>query len=63
MSEGFVADHSYGTVLQSSWVEGEPERSFWGGTKTDGKMKMPISTLRCTGCGHLEFYARARAET
>jgi hypothetical protein len=28
MEEGFVADVTYGGVLASKWIEGEPEKSF-----------------------------------
>jgi phage FluMu protein Com len=58
MEEGFIADYTHGAVLVSKWVEGEPEKSFWLGTKTRGKEKVKVKTYRCSGCGYLESYAR-----
>lgn len=58
MEEGFTADVTYGGVVTSKWVEGEPEKSFWTGTKTKGKKLVEISTFRCTRCGYLESYAK-----
>ncbi len=37
MQEGFIADYGYGTVRATDWVEGEPVKSFWQGTKIKGK--------------------------
>jgi len=58
MEEGFIADKTYGGVGTSTWVEGEPEKSFWTGTKTKGKRQVEISTCRCTNCGYMESYAK-----
>jgi Domain of unknown function (DUF6487) len=57
MEEGFILDETYGAQQPSQWVEGEPEKSFWFGTKTSGKEKLQISTYRCGRCGYLESYA------
>lgn len=63
MEMGFLADRgSYDAVRPGDWVEGEPEHSFWYGTKTQGKARYRISTLRCTSCGYLKFYAREKSE-
>ena len=58
LEEGFVADITSGGVFTSKWVEGEPEKSLWTGTKTKGKRKVEIMTFRCTNCGYLESYAK-----
>jgi hypothetical protein len=58
MEEGFIADMTYGAVLASKWIEGEPEKSFWTGTKTKGKRQVEILTFRCPDCGYLESYAK-----
>jgi predicted nucleic-acid-binding Zn-ribbon protein len=58
MEEGFIADVTYGGVVTSKWVEGEPEKSFWTGTKTRGKRQVEILTFRCSNCGYLESYAK-----
>jgi len=57
MEEGFVLDNTYGTRLQSEWVEGAPERSRWAGIKLRGKEQLAIVTFRCARCGYLESYA------
>ena len=57
MTEGFVADQGYGSVGVSDWVEGEPVKSFWTGTKISGKNKYQIKSFRCVKCGYLESYA------
>jgi hypothetical protein len=57
MEEGFVKDETYGAVRPSKWMEGEPETSFWTGTKTRGKKQVQIRTFRCPHCGYLESYA------
>lgn len=59
MEEGFVPDLiKYGAVAQSTWIEGAPERSLWAGMKTKGKKHFKVTTLRCSGCGYLEHYAK-----
>lgn len=58
MDVGFIKDESYGTTHVTEWVEGEPEKSVWTGTKTSGRQLMPVTTYRCTSCGYLESYAR-----
>lgn len=64
MEEGYVPEHgdmNYG-LGPSEWVEGRPQSSFWSGLKSDGKVRYKINALRCTGCGHLELYAREPAD-
>jgi hypothetical protein len=61
MEPGFVLDQTYGANIQSAWVEGEPERSFWTGVKLRGRERIPVSTYRCPRCGYLESYALPRA--
>ena len=59
MEEGFIADFvGHGAAKVAKWVEGEPERSFWLGIETDGRVKLPVKTFRCIRCGYLESYAR-----
>jgi ribosomal protein S27AE len=59
MTDGFIADHTYGSVSVSSWVEGEPKRSWWYGVKLTGEKPIEITTWRCDTCGYLESYAQA----
>ena len=58
MEEGFIKDQGYGEAHPASWVGGQPEKSFWEGTKTRGKQQVRITVYRCTSCGYLESYAR-----
>jgi hypothetical protein len=57
MEGGFIVDHTYGATKPSDWVEGEPVKSFWHGTKISGKKQYQIVTYRCVRCGYLESYA------
>ena len=59
MQEGFVLDRGhYSFPGEQQWVEGEPQRSFWTGLKTDDRKQFKVETYRCEGCGRLESYAR-----
>ncbi len=58
MENGFLVDHTYGSVAPSEWAEGEPKSSFWTGTKMAGRKIRRVETLRCVRCGYLESYAR-----
>jgi len=57
MEEGFILDLGQGAGLPADWVEGEPERSFWTGTKYTTKVRYRIRSYRCADCGFLESYA------
>ncbi len=61
MEAGYLLGRSsdrggYGPM--TSWVEGQPVRSWWFGIRTKGRRVLTTSTYRCTGCGYLESYAR-----
>ncbi len=59
METGYIMDRGHhNTRSQSTWVEGEPEPSFWTGTKIAGKEQFQVHTFRCPNCGYLESYAR-----
>lgn len=62
MEEGFVVDYGYGSVRPSDWVEGEPVKSFWYGTKIADKKQFRVETYRCVRCGFLESYATEKSE-
>lgn len=64
MEEGYTLDRGHNDSPSSveTWVEGVPEKSFWSGLKTEGKMKYEVSTYRCEGCGYLESYALLASE-
>jgi hypothetical protein len=58
MEKGFLLDRAHNNRPRvSTWVEGEPESSFWTGLKLKGRAQRPCVALRCTRCGYLEFYA------
>jgi hypothetical protein len=63
MEEGFVLEYMPGGMVQTSWVEGPPQRSFWTGLKVERGTQHPITTYRCAGCGYLESYARIDEQT
>lgn len=55
--EGFILDRTYGAKMPSDWIEGEPVKSIWTGTKTTDKLRYRVRTFRCVRCGYLESYA------
>ena len=62
MENGFVVDYGdYGSARPSGWIEGEPVKSFWTGTKVSGKKIYEVKTFRCVRCGFLESYAAEQA--
>lgn len=62
MEEGFVRDSTYGGHVESKWVEGDIQKSFWTGLKLKGRVQHPITAHRCERCGFLEFYAKPRTD-
>lgn len=58
MEEGYVLDLADTNRRRAaSWVEGEPERSFWFGLKTSSHAHHSITAYRCPRCGLLQQYA------
>ncbi len=57
MEEGFSLDSTYGANLQSSWIPGIAEKSFWTGMKIKGRPRFAVTTYRCNKCGYLESFA------
>jgi hypothetical protein len=58
MEKGYVADLTYGAVMQSAWTPGEPmRRRILGGIKWNRNANIPIVTFHCPSCGYLEAYA------
>ena len=59
MEPGIILDRGhYSVPTEATWVEGQPERSFWTGLKLKGKESYPVRSYRCEECGYLELYAR-----
>lgn len=57
MDQGFIADSTDNYTKAAHWVDGAPEKNFWGGIKMRGRKKLQIETWRCGRCGLLESYA------
>ena len=56
--QGFIPDYAPNNAKYvSSWVEGQPQKSWWEWTKVPFGGGVPIAAFRCEGCGYLEFYA------
>jgi predicted nucleic-acid-binding Zn-ribbon protein len=58
MTEGFIPDESDNGRKVNKWIEGAPEK-HWYGLKLRGKTRYYIQTFRCNRCGYLENYALA----
>lgn len=57
MDPGFIADATEHYTKVTNWIEGAPEKSFWGGVKARGRKKLAVETWRCGRCAYLENYA------
>jgi hypothetical protein len=58
MEPGFLLELKDGNQKTvTEWVEGVPEKGWFGTTSTRGKRRLAIQTFRCTRCGLLESYA------
>ena len=58
MEVGFVIDHTHGSIIPGTWVDGVPIKSVWTGLKLKGRRRIPMTAYRCVRCGFVEFYAR-----
>ncbi len=56
MTTGFILAKKDQSLAQAEWVEGAPEKSFWG-LKIKDRRRFPLTADRCERCGFLEFYA------
>ncbi len=56
MTEGFIPDQSENGSKVSKWIEGLPEKRWWG-LKVRGKTQFAVQTFRCMRCSYLENYA------
>ena len=53
MEEGFLLDKMQNGSLPEIFVQGQPERSFWNGTKVKGRAQYLVESYRCTKCGYM----------
>jgi hypothetical protein len=60
MEPGFLLEQRDGNIKGvTEWIEGAPQKGWFGGVKLSGKRKLAVETARCTRCGYLESYAAA----
>ena len=57
MEGGFVLDTTHGGQEAGKWIEGPPQKSFWGGMKIKGRRKLTMYAWRCPGCSVVRLYA------
>jgi len=58
MEPGFLLELRDGNQkVVTEWIEGVPEKGWFGLVKIRGKRKLRVETVRCTRCGYLESYA------
>jgi len=43
----------------TEWIEGAPEKGWFGAVKLRRRKRMEVQTYRCGRCGFLESYAPA----
>ena len=58
MVQGFLVEIDGWMRKVSTWVEGAPEKSWFGSAKVPKEKCVPVGTFRCSACGFLESYAR-----
>jgi hypothetical protein len=59
----YFRDGSEAYIKPSMWVEGYPERHWFGGLKVINKKRRFILTYCCSVCGYIESYAANKQET
>ncbi len=59
MEGGFLLNGHPGSgrVGAGQWVEGAPEKSFWGGLKLKGRRRLTVYAWRCPGCTQVRLFA------
>ena len=57
MEGGFLLDNAHATQEAVAWVEGPPEKSFWGTMKLKGRRKLTVYAWRCPGCMQVRLFA------
>ena len=57
MELGFLLEHRDGMKDLTEWIEGAPEKGWFGSVKVKRKRQRAVETHRCTRCGYLESYA------
>jgi hypothetical protein len=58
MEAGFLLEQRDGNMRGvTEWIEGAPEKGWFGNVKVRGKRQLAVETHRCNRCGYLESYA------
>lgn len=58
MVQGFLFGSEGPKRMVSTWVEGAPEKSWFGSAKVLAEKCVPVGTFRRSTCRFLESYAR-----
>lgn len=56
MTTGFLLDEGQHQMKSLEWIEGPPEKGFWG-LKLKSRRRFEVVADRCVRCGFLELYA------
>ncbi len=56
MEQGFVPEAKDHSTKVEMWVEGPPQKKWWG-LSYKGSKRLEIETWRCGRCAYLESYA------
>jgi hypothetical protein len=60
MEQGFLLEQRDGNLKDvTEWIEGVPEKGWFGHVKVKHKRQLAVETWRCGRCGYLESYAPA----
>jgi hypothetical protein len=57
MEGGYLLDNAQSTQEALSWVEGPPEKTFWGSMRLKGRRKLTVYAWRCPGCAQVRLFA------
>ncbi len=56
---GYSVEITGGPAMVGFWIEGLPKKAWFGLKLPPKKEWIPLATLRCSGCGYVESYARS----
>lgn len=57
MEGGFILDRTDSGSKPTTWVEGAPDKTFWGTMKVKDRRQMTVYAWRCPTCALLRMYA------
>lgn len=60
METGLLLDRTQAQIYPAVWTDGPVKRNWLGGLKASDSRLYRVETWRCTDCGYLESYAKAR---